>query len=281
MGGCRPSIDLLAEELFEKRYESLVGEKGQLLRELDTLLARADAQKRDRSTVIRILNTLPLARRQAGFDNKTHRAQSQDYVRFHYSFLAAQLLADREAAWVQTDVLEHLEEAATTLEEIWGNVEFSRIAQNASSLADFGRAAEAANLDAEEGALSDLSEEQRATLKLELGSRHLTQIFRSVLLKAITEQWVEYLTAVESLRVSIGLEAYGQRDPLVQYKTKASEMFQDLLRDIRSSVVNNMFLYRPRVAVVQASEAPVEVAVKARPQVEAAAKSGRRRHKKR
>jgi hypothetical protein len=58
-------------------------------------------------------------------------------------------------------------------------------------------------------------------------------------------------------------------------------MFQDLLRDIRSSVVNNMFLYRPRTAVVQASEAPVEVAVKVRPQVEETAKSGRRRHKKR
>ena len=38
--------------------------------------------------------------------------------------------------------------------------------------------------------------------------------------------WVDYLTQVEALRVSIGLEAYAQRDPLVQYKGKASEMFQ-------------------------------------------------------
>ncbi len=285
-------LDELAEELFAKRYESLAGEKGQLVRELDLLLARPEAQKRDASTIIRILNTLPLARRQVGFDNKTHRAQTREYVRFHYSYLAAQLLTGRDANWVQADVLEHLEDALEALEETWGNVEFSRISQNATSLADFGPAANALGPDSRNalvpgtGALSQLSEEQRATLKAELGARHLTEIFRNVLVKSITEQWVDYLTSVEALRVSIGLEAYGQRDPLVQYKTKASEMFQTLLRDVRSSVVSNMFLYRPRSTVVQASEAaPVEVAVKAaaHPQEaeQASSKSGRKRHKKR
>jgi preprotein translocase subunit SecA len=271
-----------AEELFSERYERLVGEKGQLQRELDSLLARPDAQKRDESTVIRILNTLPMARRSAGFDAKTHRAQSQEFARFNYFHLAAQLLQEREEGWVRADVLEHLQDALEALLEIWGNVEFTRIAQNASSLEDFGPAANALGADSQNAALSDLSEEQLSTLKAELGYRHLAGILRSVLLKAITEQWVDYLTRVEALRVSISLEAYAQRDPLVQYKTKASDMFQTLLRDIRSAVVSNMFLYRPRVAAVQASEAPVEVVVKQRPQeVEKAAKSKRKRHKKR
>jgi len=57
--------------------------------------------------------------------------------------------------------------------------------------------------------------------------------------------WVEYLTKVEALRVSIGLEAYGQRDPLVQYKSQASELFKTLLEEIRSALVNRMFTYRP------------------------------------
>jgi preprotein translocase subunit SecA len=51
---------------------------------------------------------------------------------------------------------------------------------------------------------------------------------------------------MEALRVSIGLEAYAQRDPLVQYKTKAFEMFQDLMRDIRLSVVSRMFTFQAR-----------------------------------
>jgi preprotein translocase subunit SecA len=48
----------------------------------------------------------------------------------------------------------------------------------------------------------------------------------------------------------VGLEAYAQRDPLVQYKSKASEMFQTLLADIRAAVVSRIFLYRPRTAAV-------------------------------
>jgi preprotein translocase subunit SecA len=74
----------------------------------------------------------------------------------------------------------------------------------------------------------------------------LNQVHRQLLLQAITEQWVEYLTSVEALRVSIGLEAYAQRDPLVQYKGRASEMFQGLLADIRSLVISRVFAYQPR-----------------------------------
>jgi len=51
---------------------------------------------------------------------------------------------------------------------------------------------------------------------------------------------------VEALRVSIGLEAYGQRDPLVQYKAQASEMFSQLLEDVRGLVIGRAFATRPR-----------------------------------
>jgi preprotein translocase subunit SecA len=80
----------------------------------------------------------------------------------------------------------------------------------------------------------------------------------------ISNLWVEYLTQLEALRVSIGLEAYAQRDPLVQYKNRAFEMFQDLLRDMRLSVVTRMFTFRTRdrsalQAVVEMEEpVPVE-----------------------
>jgi preprotein translocase subunit SecA len=67
-----------------------------------------------------------------------------------------------------------------------------------------------------------------------------------LLLSIITELWVEYLTQMEALRVSIGLEAYAQRDPLVQYKNKAFELFQNLLKDMRLGVISRMFTFRPR-----------------------------------
>jgi len=65
---------------------------------------------------------------------------------------------------------------------------------------------------------------------------------------------VEYLTKVEALRVSIGLEAYAQRDPLIQYKSQASEMFTGLLGDIRMGVISRMFTYQPRRAATTTSE---------------------------
>ncbi len=51
---------------------------------------------------------------------------------------------------------------------------------------------------------------------------------------------------MEALRVSIGLEAYAQRDPLVQYKGRASEMFAQLLEDVRELVIGRAFAARPR-----------------------------------
>jgi preprotein translocase subunit SecA len=59
---------------------------------------------------------------------------------------------------------------------------------------------------------------------------------------------------VEGLRVSIGLEAYAQRDPLVQYKGRASEMFQQLLGDIRIGVISRLFTLRPRPQAAMSAE---------------------------
>jgi preprotein translocase subunit SecA len=59
---------------------------------------------------------------------------------------------------------------------------------------------------------------------------------------------------MEALRVAIGLEAYAQRDPLVQYKTKGFDMFQHLMEDMRMGVVNRMFTFQPRnVSRIQAA----------------------------
>lgn len=67
------------------------------------------------------------------------------------------------------------------------------------------------------------------------------------------QQWVEYLTEMEALRTSIGLEAYAQRDPLVQYKSRAFDLFRQLLATIRAGVVSKLF--RLRVASKSASPA--------------------------
>lgn len=270
-------ITQTAANLLKKRQERLIGADGQIARELDALLNRYPA--RDETTLIRILSTLATARRNA-MNPKTRTVQVIEYQRINYFHAAAQIMAGRKAETLDLDVLEHLENAAATLAEGWGEAEFARLSQNASHLSDFGFEVDEIGLNPN-ASLASLTEEQRAALKAELGRRRMTEIYRSTLLGVITELWVDYLTRVEALRVSIGLEAYGQRDPLVQYKVKASEMFQNLLGEVRSGVIDRAFRYLPPPVAVD--QTPIESApqLPAAPVSEAAARAGRKRHKKR
>ncbi len=87
---------------------------------------------------------------------------------------------------------------------------------------------------------------------------------------------MDYLTRVEALRVAIGLEAYAQRDPLVQYKSRASEMFQGLLEDIRGLVIGRLFAVQRRPSLDLLEEAADEAKPAALAQ--APGKKKRKRH---
>ncbi|MEO8286736.1 MAG: SEC-C metal-binding domain-containing protein [Chloroflexota bacterium] len=63
-----------------------------------------------------------------------------------------------------------------------------------------------------------------------------------LMLRVIDYLWTRHLTTMEGLRHSIGLQAYGQKDPLVQYKVKAYELFDDLKGEIRQLAVLNVLL---------------------------------------
>jgi len=216
----------------------------QVERDIDAFLQResvdTDAAK------LRLLLTLSQGVR-AAFDQKTHKQVKQGYTRFSYIFLAAQLMENREADDVVEDVMAHLGAAEIVLRTTWGQSEFARLSQNASRLADFGPAARIAFGESRiNETVSALSESDRALLVESIGKYVLNDVHRQLLLSAFSELWVEYLTKVEALRVSIGLEAYAQRDPLVQYKGRASEMFQQLLEEVRGLVIGRAFSARPR-----------------------------------
>lgn len=69
----------------------------------------------------------------------------------------------------------------------------------------------------------------------------MKEIEKSVLLRSIDYFWIHHLEAINHLRTGIGLQGYGQRDPLVEYKREAYRMFSDLLNDIQKQVVNSIF----------------------------------------
>ena len=65
-----------------------------------------------------------------------------------------------------------------------------------------------------------------------------------------------HLTAIDDVREGIGLRAYGQRDPLVEYKVEAASMFDDLLEAIRRDAVRVIYHLTPRVEPVQRPRTP-------------------------
>jgi preprotein translocase subunit SecA len=267
------SNDILqaARELMQRQRERL---KAQIGRDLDALLQREDGH--DDSSRLRILLSLSQGARMA-FDQRTHRQVRQVFSRFSYIYLAAGLLENRTADDVTDAVLDHLGQAEAGLQTAWGQGEYDRLSQNAERLGDFGPAAKVFGEARMNDPASSLMPDDREKLMQAIGSYVLNEVKRQLLLSAITELWVDYLTKVEALRVSIGLEAYAQRDPLVQYKGQASELFQQLLADVRAAVIGRIFAYQPRRMEITPTEATQETAT-ADAALNQAKKKKRRRH---
>ena len=93
--------------------------------------------------------------------------------------------------------------------------------------------------------IAELDEPDQTALESYLGRRLMHQIEQRLMLGFISRLWVDYLTAIEDLRQGIGLQAYGQMDPLVEYKRRAFRMFGELNDNIRRMVVSNVFRYPP------------------------------------
>ena len=63
------------------------------------------------------------------------------------------------------------------------------------------------------------------------------ELERVVMLKVVDEKWMNHIDAMDELKDGIGLRAYGQKDPVVQYRIEGSEMFDEMIYDIRADVV--------------------------------------------
>ncbi|MDZ4158350.1 MAG: hypothetical protein U1B80_01045, partial [Anaerolineaceae bacterium] len=249
------------ENVFDQRAARLLGENGQIRRDLDPILDKLNGAPMTERHWMDLLLFMAQGSRIA-FDTRTHRRSTRFYTRLNHVYLAAQLLTDAVPQHVTALVTTHLEEGLSHLEEARGRIEWNTLVQNEARLQQLDerrrrRLVETLGLERwEELAslpLSELNQDDRARISRVLGQFVQNEVYRDLLLHVISEQWVDYLTRVEALRISIGLEAYAQRDPLVQYKGKASEMFQQLLADIRMGVISRLFTYRLRREPVAAA----------------------------
>jgi preprotein translocase subunit SecA len=77
------------------------------------------------------------------------------------------------------------------------------------------------------------------------GLENMRHLERMVFLQIIDSKWKDHLYAMDSLREGIGLRAYGQRDPLIEYKREAFEMFQEMVIKIKDEAVETIFKIQP------------------------------------
>ncbi len=256
--------------LLERQAARLTGPDGQIARDLD---AQIDAQRIEgyptgEDQLLNLLGGMAQGTRMV-FDKRTHRQATQQTTRLRYFYLAAQLLGKNDPKAVTESVLQHLEGASELLREVYGRVDAFVLQQNRINLqrldprllTNFNQALGEEQYHELAGKpFEEIEGEPREVIESVLGWWRQNEILRQLLLSVISELWVEYLTKVEALRVSIGLEAYAQRDPLIQYKNQATEMFAQLLGDIRMGVITRMFTYRPRVnQTPQAQDNPAAV----------------------
>jgi len=89
--------------------------------------------------------------------------------------------------------------------------------------------------------LDDFAETVYRTREQDIGEEQARTIERLLLLRAIDSHWVQHLTAMENLRTGVGLQAYGQKDPLVVYRTEGNRMFGNLQVAIETEVAHTVF----------------------------------------
>jgi len=240
------------DDTLGRRAQHVLGESGELAKDLETNQALMGEALEDLGAMMRLLVMITQGK-VITFDERTHRRKMKTTRRLTYIFQAAHSLEDRLLEDIQADVLTHLERAQDKLAVIWGQSELERLHNAGHTLAHLSTEWQKKVSDnigendftrIKQTPLNQLDPSDHDRVVKVLGHFAQNRLYRQLLLSKISELWVEYLTKVEALRVSVRMEAYGQKDPLVEYKGQASAMFTDLLSDIRAGVIDKMFRAR-------------------------------------
>ena len=88
----------------------------------------------------------------------------------------------------------------------------------------------------------------------EIGSEELRELERVVTLKVVDEKWMDHIDNMDELKDGIGLRAYGQKDPVVQYRIEGFDMFDQMVLDIKTDVVKFLVHARKREGDIKREE---------------------------
>jgi len=240
----------LVTEAVTKAYDSNTqNHLDEIARVLDELLKNFETFSHD--VIGRVLMDMAVSR-DVIFDKKTHKRETRFSQRFPYIYYAAELIEKHSKDDLRDEILDHLHTAQDEQKLVWGEAELMRLGTarlmdlDSESQASLKRTLGEEYEPVASKELSSLSGGARDGIRAELGRLVQHGLHRFVMLSVSNQLWVDYLTTIEGVRTSISLEAYAQRDPLTAYKSKAFDLFHQLLVDMRAGVVSKLLTYRPR-----------------------------------
>ena len=191
------------------------------------------------------------------FDRRKHVVQYDDVMNRHREYI----YRDRRRVVMGEDVsdkiqdliekeLESVVESRTDEKTNQVDIEGIVEAYNALIPGDHMTTEKLASRDADQifETLADDAEQAYADIEEQFGAETMRTVERRVLLSVIDKLWVDHLTAMDELRQGVGLQAYGQKDPLVVYKTEGYRMFTQLQRNVQHDVVRSVYRVQPIIA---------------------------------
>ena len=88
----------------------------------------------------------------------------------------------------------------------------------------------------------------------EFGEENLRELERVVMLKVVDQKWMDHIDNMDELKKGIGLQGYGQKDPVVQYRLEGTEMFDAMIEDIRMDVAKILLNIRKKEGPIERKE---------------------------
>lgn len=113
---------------------------------------------------------------------------------------------------------------------------------------------EAMNRDELQETLEKAAEEGYRARELMFGEENMRELEKVVMLRVVDSKWMEHLDHMDMLREGINLRAYGQRNPLVEYKIEAFDMFEEMIAHIQEDIAKLMY----RVSIVTKEQQQLE-----------------------
>ena len=105
--------------------------------------------------------------------------------------------------------------------------------------------------------LIDIAHQEYEKREALFGEANMRELEKAIMLKVVDSKWMEHLDSMDMLKEGIGLRAYGQKNPLVEYKFEAYDMFENMKEAITDETI--MYLYRIQINVdTIAEEEPVD-----------------------